>query len=67
VGMDGAAIPVQLRVGFATKPRGGGGGEPRASIAPGALSAWHGGPVDFSPGDLSGAFCCFSFANIAMP
>lgn len=52
------------------------------SITPGALSAWHGGSVDFSSGDseiitglwqahpaqpLSGVFCRFIFANIAMP
>ena len=52
------------------------------SIAPGALSAWHGSSADFSPGDseviaglwrahpaqpLSGVFCCFIFANVAMP
>lgn len=51
-------------------------------VAPGALSAWHGGSLDFSPGDgeviaglwrvhpaqpLSGLFCCFIFANVAMP
>lgn len=83
-GMDGAAIPAQLRVGLVAE-----GGcrsdlphVQGVSITPGALSAWHGGSVDFSPGDseiiaglwqahpaqpLSGLFCCFIFANIAMP
>lgn len=72
MGMDGAAIPMQLRVGFAaagvTLPVAGVG----VSVALGALSAWHSGSADFSPGDseviaglwrapparpLSGVFC----------
>lgn len=84
MGTDGAAVPAQLRVGLVA---GGGcrGDLPhgqRVSITPGALSAWHGGSVDFSPGDseviaglwqvhpaqpLSGVFRCFLFANTAMP
>lgn len=53
-----------------------------ASIAPGAVSAWHSSSADFSPGDseviaglwqaypaqpLLWVFCCFIFADVAMP